>query len=378
MGLSVDAPKPGFGTINGGNTAGAFFWNPVIASSITRIGEILIRKLHVVLTTKACGTRYNSKDSSDIEEMTAYLTYDKKWETWKADGYAGKWASYIYIVNCTKKEIVHKLELEQDDAALRLCLYKQTSKKYHIFVGVTRNMDLTFNSCRSASIHAYRVNKEFTSLKLLHKNHVNGIPTAFCTFKKDLLVGIGCELHFFQYNPRWGTLKLKCKVKCVPDRIHSIYLVGDIIMVAGAEESICYLMYDKKNNCFCTVGKSKTMTALSSACVLGKNLVARACKSGNIFIVQLHIIKNIEELDLKPPTNLSVVFTLTTLTRPSLPGNTSRICPIGQFKVLVLGSFKRMYTPPSMSLKMTEVFCAPTIPELISQVLNEFPPGMIR
>ncbi|GFS37575.1 hypothetical protein TNIN_312081 [Trichonephila inaurata madagascariensis] len=321
MGLSVDAPKPGFGTINGGNTAGAFFWNPVIASSITRIGEILIRKLHVVLTTKACGTRYNSKDSSDIEEMTAYLTYDKKWETWKADGYAGKWASYIYIVNCTKKEIVHKLELEQDDAALRLCLYKQTSKKYHIFVGVTRNMDLTFNSCRSASIHAYR---------------------------------------------------------CVPDRIHSIYLVGDIIMVAGAEESICYLMYDKKNNCFCTVGKSKTMTALSSACVLGKNLVARACKSGNIFIVQLHIIKNIEELDLKPPTNLSVVFTLTTLTRPSLPGNTSRICPIGQFKVLVLGSFKRMYTPPSMSLKMTEVFCAPTIPELISQVLNEFPPGMIR
>ncbi|GFY53061.1 hypothetical protein TNIN_440222 [Trichonephila inaurata madagascariensis] len=324
MGLSVDAPKPGFGTINGGNTAGAFFWNPVIASSITRIGEILIRKLHVVLTTKACDTssliypqlcdmtllsvvedvdcfsrirsiltrRYNSKDSSDIEEMTAYLTYDKKWETWKADGYAGK-----------------------------LCLYKQTSKKYHIFVGVTRNMDLTFNSCRSASIHAYRVNKEFTSLKLLHKNHVNGIPTAFCTFKKDLLVGIGCELHFFQYNPRWGTLKLKCKVKCVPDRIHSIYLVGDIIMVAGAEESICYLMYDKKNNCFCTVGKSKTMTALSSACVLGKNLVARACKSGNIFIVQLHIIKNIEELDLKPPTNLSVVvkasWTLTFLHRKS-------------------------------------------------------------
>ncbi|GFS65165.1 syntaxin-binding protein 5 [Trichonephila inaurata madagascariensis] len=35
------------------------------------------------------------------------------------------------------------------------------------------------------------------------------------------------------------------------------------------------------------------------------------------------------------------VFTLTTLTRPSLPGNTSRICPIDQSKGLVLGSFKR-------------------------------------
>ncbi|GFU12094.1 hypothetical protein TNCV_1669631 [Trichonephila clavipes] len=35
------------------------------------------------------------------------------------------------------------------------------------------------------------------------------------------------------------------------------------------------------------------------------------------------------------------VFTLTTLTRPSLPGNTSRIRPIGQSRGLVLGSFKR-------------------------------------
>ncbi|GFV46068.1 hypothetical protein TNCV_1256261 [Trichonephila clavipes] len=33
------------------------------------------------------------------------------------------------------------------------------------------------------------------------------------------------------------------------------------------------------------------------------------------------------------------VFTLTTLTRPSLPGNTSTLRPIGQSKDLVLGSF---------------------------------------
>ncbi|GFW05308.1 uncharacterized protein TNCV_3358271 [Trichonephila clavipes] len=33
----------------------AFFWNPVIASSIIGIDEILIRKLHEVLTTMSCG-----------------------------------------------------------------------------------------------------------------------------------------------------------------------------------------------------------------------------------------------------------------------------------------------------------------------------------
>ncbi|GFW19392.1 hypothetical protein TNCV_1602861 [Trichonephila clavipes] len=53
MGLLVDAPKSGFSTTNNGNTNKAFFWNPVIASSITGIDEILIRKLHVVLATIA-------------------------------------------------------------------------------------------------------------------------------------------------------------------------------------------------------------------------------------------------------------------------------------------------------------------------------------
>ncbi|GFT00640.1 uncharacterized protein TNCV_141851 [Trichonephila clavipes] len=54
-GLLVDAPKPGFRTSNYGNTARAFFQNLVTALSITGIYQILIRKLHVGLTTIACG-----------------------------------------------------------------------------------------------------------------------------------------------------------------------------------------------------------------------------------------------------------------------------------------------------------------------------------
>ncbi|GFY36142.1 hypothetical protein TNCV_4845141 [Trichonephila clavipes] len=81
------------------------------------------------------------------------------------------------------------------------------------------------------------------------------------------------------------------------------------------------------------------------------------------------------------------VFTLTTLTRPSLPGNTSRIRPIGQSRGLVLGSFKKnelilhqvrvQFTPFSTGLQMDQIFGAPTVPKFISQGLKEFPPGMI-
>ncbi|GFY77068.1 hypothetical protein TNIN_301641 [Trichonephila inaurata madagascariensis] len=83
-----------------------------------------------------------------------------------------------------------------------------------------------------------------------------------------------------------------------------------------------------------------------------------------------------------------VVLTLTTLTRPSLPGNTSRIRPIGlgqglgvgilQKNELILPQGRLLYTPLSTSLKMSEIFCAPTVLELISQGLNEFSSGMIE
>lgn len=60
MGLLVDIPKPGFGTTNDGNSARHFFRNPSIASAITGIDEVLIKRLHIVLTTIACGHAIDS------------------------------------------------------------------------------------------------------------------------------------------------------------------------------------------------------------------------------------------------------------------------------------------------------------------------------
>ncbi|GFV71004.1 dna-mediated transposase [Trichonephila clavipes] len=73
MGLLVDAPKPGFGTTNEGNTARAFFRNPVIASSIKGIDEMLIKKLHVVLTTIAYGYEMDVQKFKEFYLTTAEL-----------------------------------------------------------------------------------------------------------------------------------------------------------------------------------------------------------------------------------------------------------------------------------------------------------------
>ncbi|GFR34082.1 dna-mediated transposase [Trichonephila clavata] len=73
MGLLVDAPKPGFGISNDGNTARVFFRNPEIASSITGIDEILVRKLHVELTTITCGHEIDTQKFKEFCLTTAEL-----------------------------------------------------------------------------------------------------------------------------------------------------------------------------------------------------------------------------------------------------------------------------------------------------------------
>ncbi|GFQ97351.1 dna-mediated transposase [Trichonephila clavata] len=71
--LLVDTPKSGCGTSNDGNTARAFLRNPEIASSITGIDEILIRKLHVALTTIACGHEIDAQKFKEFCLKTAEL-----------------------------------------------------------------------------------------------------------------------------------------------------------------------------------------------------------------------------------------------------------------------------------------------------------------
>lgn len=73
MGLLVDVPKPGSGTSNDGNTARRFFKTPELASEITGISELFIRRLNIILTTIACGYEVESTLFQEFCVKTARL-----------------------------------------------------------------------------------------------------------------------------------------------------------------------------------------------------------------------------------------------------------------------------------------------------------------
>lgn len=59
LSLTVDKPKPGFGSSNDGNTARTFFANSKVSAEITGLNEELITNFHLILRTLSCDKRVN-------------------------------------------------------------------------------------------------------------------------------------------------------------------------------------------------------------------------------------------------------------------------------------------------------------------------------
>lgn len=72
MHLLVDAPKPGMGSTNDGNTARRFFSESSVASSVTGVSEVLIKRLQIILKVLSCGYTIN------VEAFRQYLSETAK------------------------------------------------------------------------------------------------------------------------------------------------------------------------------------------------------------------------------------------------------------------------------------------------------------
>ena len=73
VGLIVDVPQHGSGTSNNGNTAGRFFQDSELTSSITGVDKVLIEKFGIILQGMTCGKRIDFIKFEEYCEETAKL-----------------------------------------------------------------------------------------------------------------------------------------------------------------------------------------------------------------------------------------------------------------------------------------------------------------
>ncbi|KEH44503.1 splicing factor 3B subunit-like protein [Medicago truncatula] len=199
-----------------------------------------------------------------------------------------KWASCIRILDPKTGNTTCLLELQDNEAAFSVCTVNFHDKEYGTLLAVGTAKGLQFTPRRSLTagfIHIYRFLEDGSSLELLHKTQVEGVPLALSQFQGRLLAGIGPVLRFYDLGKR--RLLRKCENKLFPNTIVSIQTYRDRIYVGDIQESFHYCKYRRDENQLYIFADDCVPRWLTASYHIDFDTMAGADKFGNIYFVRL-------------------------------------------------------------------------------------------
>lgn len=92
--------------------------------------------------------------------------------------FQGMWASTIKILDPVHGTCYKLLRLEQNEAAMSLCLVKfhgQPEHQWFLIVGVAKDFQLNPRQCNSGYLDTYKVNTTGRELELVHRTPVDEV-----------------------------------------------------------------------------------------------------------------------------------------------------------------------------------------------------------
>ncbi|KAL2937534.1 hypothetical protein RDABS01_020983 [Bienertia sinuspersici] len=184
-------------------------------------------------------------------------------------------------------ETMSCLELEDNEAALSICIVNFNDKDYGTLLAVGTAKSLQFLPKRSfdaAYIHIYRF-VDGGKIELLHKTQVDGVPLALSQFQGRLLAGIGSVLRLYDLGKK--RLLRKCENKLFPSTIISLHSYRDRIYVGDIQESFHYCKYRRDENQLYIFADDSYPRWLTASQHVDFDTMAGADKFGNVFFVRL-------------------------------------------------------------------------------------------
>ena len=152
-------------------------------------------------------------------------------------------------------ELVTRPDLEQNEAALSICLTRFASMPdaNYCVVGVAKNYRLAPRSSEGGFLYTYRLHRSTTNqgmstlaLELVHKTPVDEIPLAMCAFQGKILIGVGKLLRLYDLGKK--KLLRKSENKHIPNMVVNIQTFGDRIVVSDVQESVHFVKYRPAEN----------------------------------------------------------------------------------------------------------------------------------
>lgn len=203
-------------------------------------------------------------------------------------GEPGQWASCVRIVDPVSLQTTHCIEMEDNEAALSVCLVEFDSHPEHgtlLAVGTAQGLKFYPKECQNGFVHLYRFLDDGKRIELLHKTAVEGVPGAMAAFKGRLLVGVDAVLRLYDMGKK--RMLRKCEYRRLPTRIATLHVSGSRIYVGDGQESTFFMRYKKGDNQFYIFADDIVPRHVTAALHLDYDTLAGADRFGNVFVSRL-------------------------------------------------------------------------------------------
>ncbi|KAG5751836.1 hypothetical protein H9Q70_005526 [Fusarium xylarioides] len=198
----------------------------------------------------------------------------------------GRWASCISVVDPIGEQVLQKVEMEGNEAAMSVAVvpFNGQDGESFLLVGTGKDVILNPRQFSEGYIHVYRFKQNGRELEFIHKTKVEEPPMALVAFQGRLAAGIGKDLRIYDLGLK--QLLLKAHVEAVPQLIVSLNTQGSRIVVGGLQQGVTMVMFNHNQQQLIpfvddTVARWTTCTGM-----IDSETVAGGDKFGNLWIVR--------------------------------------------------------------------------------------------
>ncbi|KAG8790078.1 pre-mRNA-splicing factor rse1 [Ceratobasidium sp. 428] len=200
---------------------------------------------------------------------------------------AGQWASCIRIVDPTEPKTIHKIELDNNEAAFSVAVVPFTAREGELFlvVGTAKSTFVAPRSSTTGYLRTYKILDDGKGLELLHQTEVDDVPLALLGVKGRLCAGVGKALRIYEMGKK--KLLRKSENKNFSCAIVTLNSQGSRIIIGDMQESVHYGTYKPEHNRLLVFADDTSARWITSTTMVDYDTIAAGDKFGNIFINRL-------------------------------------------------------------------------------------------
>ncbi|KAI8417701.1 hypothetical protein FOFC_00256 [Fusarium oxysporum] len=198
----------------------------------------------------------------------------------------GRWASCISIIDPIGEQVLQRIDLEGNEAAISIAVAPFTSQDGEIFLLVGTGKDMILNPRQSSGgyIHVYRFHQNGRELQFIHKTKVEEPPMALVAFRDRLAVGLGKDLCIYDLGLK--QLLRKAHIEAAPQLIVSLDTQGDRIVVGDVQQGMTMVMFNHEEQRLIPFVDDIIARWTTCTTMVDYESVVGGDKFGNIWIVR--------------------------------------------------------------------------------------------